>query len=146
MSAPRKLLARIKRNRDGSVIVEFAILAPVLFAMLLGVLTIGMHSYNRNALGSVASDTARYTVVEYQKLNKLSNDQIAGKAVALGINPPYALDIDRLGVTVSRPATDITGTIRFRIDLTYDPYNPIAFTGVGAPRIKATRYFYVSST
>lgn len=146
MKFGRKLFARIGHDRDGSVLVEFAILAPVLFAMLLGVLTVGLHSFNRNALGSVASDTARYTVVEYQKLNKLTNDQIATKAVALGINPPYALDIDRLGVTVSRPATDITGTIRFKIDLTYNPYNPIAFTGIGSPTIRATRYFYVSST
>lgn len=141
-----RLAKRMKHESDGSVLVEFAILAPVLFAMLLGILTVGLHTFSRNALNSVASDAARYTVVEYQKQNKLSNEQIENKAIAVAVNAPYGLDIDRLDPTLTRPATDITGTIRFKLDLTYTPYNPLEFAGIGSPTITATRYFYVSST
>jgi TadE-like protein len=141
-----KRLFGLARNAQGSVVVEFAILAPILFAMVLGVLTMGLHTFSRNALYSVAADTARYTVVEYQKSNKLTNEQIESKAVALSVNRPYGLDIDRLDAVLSRPATDITGTIRFKLDLTYTPYNPLQFAGIGSPTIRSTRYFYVSST
>jgi TadE-like protein len=138
------LLARLRSNDRGSVAIEFAILAPALFMLLLGVLAMGLFTFSQNALRSVAADTARYTVVEHQKSNRLINEQIESKAVAIAVNTPYGLDIDRIDATVTRPTTDIAGTIKFQIDLVYTPYSPLEFARIRAPRIAARRILYVA--
>ena len=111
----------------------------MLLSLLLGVLTMGLHTFSSNALRSVASDTARYSVVEFQKSNRLTNEQIESRAVAYAVNAPYGLDINRLDAVATRPTTDITGTIRFQLDLSYTPYNPLEFAGVRSPTITARR-------
>jgi Flp pilus assembly protein TadG len=137
--------AKLASDAQGSVAVEFAILAPVLFAMIFGVLTMGLHQFSANALQSAASDTARWAVIEYQKDNKVSATQVSNKARAIVITPPYGLDTDRLEVSATTVTTDIAGTTKFKLDMTYNPYNPIEFAGVGSPPLGTTRYFYVAS-
>ncbi len=136
---------RLARDRQGSVLVEFAILAPVLFTMFLGVLTMGLHLFSMNALQSAASDTARWTVVEYQKSNRVTAEQIADRAAAYAITPPYGLDVNRLDVQARTVATDIAGTIKFEVELSYTPYNPLEFAGIGSPVIGETRVVYVAA-
>lgn len=141
----RHLCTRLAQDRRGSVLVEFAILAPVLFMMFLGVLTMGLHLFSMNALQSAASDTARWTVVEYQKMNRVTAEQIADRATAFAITPPYGLDVNRLDVQANTVATDIIGTIKFEVRLTYTPYNPLEFAGIGSPVIGETRVVYVQA-
>lgn len=141
----RRLCTRLAQDRRGSVLVEFAILAPVLFMMFLGVLTMGLHLFSMNALQSAASDTARWTVVEYQKMNRVTAEQIADRATAFAITPPYGLDVNRLDVQANTVATDIIGTIKFEVRLTYTPYNPLEFAGIGSPVIGETRVVYVAA-
>lgn len=144
MNPVRRLCSRLAHDCNGSALIEFAILAPALLTMVMGVFAVGMFSFSQNALNSVASDTARYTVVEYQKSDKITDEQIQSKAVALAVNAPYGLDIDRINAVVSRPATNIAGTTEYLLTMTYTPYNPIAFTGIHAPVITSTRTFYVA--
>lgn len=141
----RRHCTRLAQDRRGSVLVEFAILAPVLFMMFLGVLTMGLHLFSMNALQSAASDTARWTVVEYQKMNRVTAEQIADRATAFAITPPYGLDVNRLDVQANTVATDIIGTIKFEVRLTYTPYNPLEFAGIGSPVIGETRVVYVQA-
>jgi Flp pilus assembly protein TadG len=141
-----RLVRKLTRDCRGSVIVEFAIIAPVLLTLLMGVMTMGLHMFSANALQSAGSDTARWAVVEYQKGNRVSAEQISDKLTAVAITPPYSLDINRLDVTAQPVTTDITGTIKFEVTLAYTPYNPLEFAGIGSPRIGSTRVFYVAST
>jgi Flp pilus assembly protein TadG len=48
------LLARIRRDRRGAVMVEFALIGPALLAMLFGVLQFGLGMQNYNALRSIS--------------------------------------------------------------------------------------------
>ena len=144
--AQRNLFRRLARDCRGSVIVEFAIIAPVLLTLLMGVLTMGLHMFSANALQSAASDTARWAVVEYQKANRVSAEQIADKVTATAITPPYSLDFNRLEVSAQPVATDITGTLKFEITLNYTPYNPLEFAGITSPTIGSTRVLYVSAS
>ena len=72
-----RALKRLRQDRAGSTIIEFAFLAPVIITMFLAILQVGtwMHSYN--ALRSIAADAGRYTAVQYQKGNKINNITIS---------------------------------------------------------------------
>ena len=140
-----KLLRALSRNVRGAALVEFALLAPIIFALMFGVLQVGFHMFAYNAVRSVASDTARYTIVEYQKQDKVTVTQIEGQAVAFAVNAPYGLDNDYLDATVTQPVTDIVGTTKFMLTLTYVPANMLGFFGIGSPTITVTRPIYVST-
>lgn len=69
-----RTLRALLRQKQGSVVTEFALLAPTILALMLGVLQIGIGMQNYNAMRSVASDVMRYAVVNYQTGNELTND------------------------------------------------------------------------
>lgn len=139
---PRRLAA-LRRNRRASATVEFAILSPVIFGLMLGVLQLGLHMHNYNAVRSVATDTARWVIVEYQKGNTLTDEQIESKATAYGVNAPYLLESDNLTTALTRPNTDISGTVKMQIQVSYVPRNVLGFLGVSSPTISVTRPIYV---
>ena len=139
----RKPFARILSDNRGSALIEFAILAPALIGMMMGILYVGLQMMNYNAMRSVSSDIARYTLVEYQKPRPVQASEIKEKAEAIARNPPYGLNIDNLSVVVTTPVTDISGTKKFTAKITYTPYNPVEFLGVDGPVMVETRSFYV---
>jgi hypothetical protein len=137
------MLPRLKRDRSGAAAVEFAILAPIFFAMLFGVLQVGIEMWSYNSLRSIAADTGRYTMVEYQKQNQINDDQIRSKALAIAVNPPYEFDIDQFDPAVTVPATDITGMKKFMLSFTYTPMSVLGFIGIPAPQLSIERPIYV---
>jgi Flp pilus assembly protein TadG len=137
-------LGILPRDNRASTTVEFAILAPVIFSLMLGVLQLGLHMHNYNAVRSVATDTARWVIVEYQKDNTLTDEQVESKATAYGVNAPYLLEADNLTTTVTRPNTDISGTIKMEVTVSYVPRNMLGFVGVNSPTIAITRPIYVN--
>lgn len=139
------MIRLLRRDNRAAATVEFAILAPVIFSLMLGVLQLGLHMYNYNAVRSVATDTARWVIVEYQKENTLTDEQIESKATAIAVNAPYLLEIDNLTVAVSRPNTDISGTIRMNVQVSYVPRNLLGFIGVTSPTITSNRPIYVDA-
>ena len=139
------LLRRIRADRTGGVLVEFAILSPVIFALLFGVMQMGLQMFSYNALRAVATDTARYTFVEYQKSNRVSTEQIEDQARAIAVAPPYGLQFDNFDATVTNPSSSIPGTNLLQLQLTYVPMNFLDFIGVGAPTITVTREIYVAN-
>jgi Flp pilus assembly pilin Flp len=142
---PRRLLQRLGRDPRGATIVEFALLAPLIFAMLFGALQAGIQMWCYNSLRSIAADTARYTMVEYQKQNQVTTDQIASKAVAIGVNSPYDFNIDAFVPVVGNPASDIAGMTKFTLTMTYTPPSILDFTGLRAPTLSISRPIYVST-
>ena len=132
------------RDTHGAALVEFALLAPTIFALMFGVLQVGFHMFAYNAVRSVASDTARYTIVEYQKGLAITTNQIENQAEAYAVNAPYGLDGDNLTATATKPVSDIAGTTKFMLTLTYVPANMLEFFNIGSPTITVTRPVYVA--
>lgn len=126
----RKAISRanvVARNDKGSAVVEFALLAPVFLMLLFGVLQVGVYLQNYNAVQSLASDGARYVMVEYEKSNELSDEQIRQVILGEAVNSPYLLDTDRLNITVdSTGASRVTGAteIDLTIQYTLDDFVP----------------------
>jgi Flp pilus assembly protein TadG len=143
----RRPLTQLTDDRSGSAIIEFAILAPMIFAMLFGVIQVGLQMWSYNSLRSIVADTARYTMVEYQKSNQLTTDQIEAKAVAIAVNSPYDFNIDDIGtLDVTNPASDIAGMTEFQLTMSYTPPTVLDFTGIRAPTLTITRPIYVTSS
>ena len=141
----RKPFAPILSDNRGSALIEFAILAPTLIGMMLGIMYVGLQMMSYNSLRAISSDIARYTLVEYQKDNKITRTQIQDQAIAIAQNAPYVLDADDLSIVVTTPQTDISGTSKFNVAITYTPYNPVGFLGVDDPSMVESRSFYVGT-
>ena len=95
-------------------------MAPVLIVLMLGVFQIAIYMQNYNAVRSIASDTSRYVMVEYQKGNNPATEEIRSVALSMATTAPYLLDSDQLEVDVTRPTVSrVNGAIEFNIELTY---------------------------
>jgi Flp pilus assembly protein TadG len=139
----RRRLLRLRADHRGGTLIEFGILAPAVFAMMFGIMQIGLQMQNYNALRSVASDVARYTVVEYQKNDKISATLIEDKALAIAVGPAYLLNPDRITVNVTTPTSEITGATKFDVALTYVPPNFLKLIGMGDLTLNYNRPIYV---
>ena len=141
----RGTFSNLRRDCSGMVIVEFAIVAPFFLAMLFGVLQMGLVMWSYNSMRAIAADTARYTMIEYQKKDILSESQIEDKAVAIAVNSPYGFSIDHFDPHVTKPTSDIAGMTKFQLTMTYTPPTALDFTGITAPSMSITRAIYVAT-
>jgi Flp pilus assembly protein TadG len=125
------LIGGLLRRQEGSVVTEFALLAPTIMALMLGVFQIGIGMQNYNAMRSIASDVVRYATVNYQTGNELTNDQIRYYLRSIAIKNPYGLESSRLGISVTSVTTPrVSGTIEKRVSMTYSVPTVLAFIGV----------------
>lgn len=139
-------LRLMSRDTAGSAVIEFALLAPLFFAMMFGVLQVGVYLQNYNAVQSLASDGARYVMVEYQKDNKLTDEQIRRVLLGEAVNAPYMLDIDRLNIVVDRTGTSrVAGAVEIDITLQYTLEEWIPAVELPGRRITYTRPVWVVS-
>ena len=123
----REFTKRLLKNQDGSTIVEFAILAPVVFGMFFGVIQLGISLQAYNSLRGIASDTSRWAVVEYMKENEVSESDVQIKAIAIAQSAPYLLN-DSIDATITPVATPrIHGTHEWTLTLTYTPPEVLPF-------------------
>lgn len=62
-SALQTLIARLRGNQDGSAALEFAIIAPVLIMLTVGLIDIGRFMWYQNTVEHVAREGSRYAAV-----------------------------------------------------------------------------------
>lgn len=114
------LTRKLVGSQSGAAVIEFALLGPLFLMLLFGMFQVGIYMQNLNAVQSIASDSARHVMIEYQKANALSDEQIRSVILAQATNAPYMLDTDRLEITVdSTQASRITGAIEIDVQLRY---------------------------
>jgi len=132
------------RETGGSVAVEFGLLGPLLIAMLLGVLQIGIGMQNYNALRGVAADVARVVTVEYQKSNELTNTQVQQLGQATAVQAPYLLDVESLDVSVADAAVQrVAGAKELTFTVTYTVPTLLTIIDLPAFNIRYTRPIFV---
>lgn len=139
-------LPRLRRDDRGSMAIEFALLGPVMIAMVLGVLQVGIGMQSYNALRGISGDVSRYAVVNYQTSNRLQNSQIEAYARSTASGPPYGLDRDQFGVVVE-PATvqRVTGATELTLTLTYRVPSLLTIIGVGEIPLNFQRPIFVTN-
>lgn len=142
-----KLLRFIKRLAGevrGAVIVEFALLGPTLIVAMIGVFYCAVYLQNYNALRSVASDTARRVMVEYQKDNSLSISEIQAIARSIAVSSPYMLLTDQLSVNAVKESTSrVTDADEYTLTLNYTGVHFLPIEGLGATNMSYERPIFV---
>jgi Flp pilus assembly protein TadG len=118
--ARRPVLSALLRDERGSMVVEFGLLAPVFLMLVFGMLQVAFYMQHLNAVQSLASDGARFVMIEYQKNNPLSNDQIREVLLSRATSQQYLLDTDRVQITVDRSgASRVTGATEIDLTVNY---------------------------
>jgi Flp pilus assembly protein TadG len=111
---------RLVEASQGAVAVEFALLAPLVFALSFGVIQVGFAMQAYNALRGVAADVSRHVAVEDQNSNSLTPEQIRLYATATAVQPPYLLNGERVTVTVeSSSSRRVAGVRELSVSVTY---------------------------
>lgn len=89
-----RLTRALRRNHEGNAAIEFALIMPVLLALVFGCLEFGMIAYTYNATGSIARDAARQLAI-----NQLTTDEV--DAYVRSKLPPWVREDAQLAVTQS---------------------------------------------
>ena len=140
------VLKRLRDNRTGSTIIEFAILAPAIVTLFLGILQVGMWMQSYNALRSVAADTGRYTAVQYQKINNISNINMATWARNRAVNS-YNFKSANISTDVTDAANQqIVGVTEKTLTLTYTFESIMSVVGINDQTVTFARPIFVKST
>ena len=105
---------RFKKDSAASAAVEFAIIAPVLVAMLAGLLTYGVYFGLAHSVQQLAADAVRASI---GGLSDAEREQLARAHVAASANQYVLIDPARVSVA-ARPAPSNANT--FEVVVTYD--------------------------
>ncbi len=141
----RRFLTRLRHDIGGVAAIEFALIGPAFIVMILGVLQVGMGMQGYNALRNLSADVARYSMVQYQTGNALSNSQIRAWARNHAQGSPYLLDPDRLEVTVAdAPTQRVTGARELDITVTYQATSVLEFIDIEGPTMDFHRPIFLT--
>ncbi|MGQ7829139.1 TadE/TadG family type IV pilus assembly protein [Altererythrobacter sp. Z27] len=135
---------KLRRSRDGAVAVEFGLLATIMITMLLGVFQVGIGMQNYNAVRNVSAEVARYTMVQYETGNKLSNSQIRTFALSTARNAPYLLDHTRVeAIVLDASPQRVAGAKELNLRIQYQVPIIIGFLGIPDPQITYNRPIFL---
>lgn len=117
-----RLLRRLQGNVGGVAAVEFALVAPLVIGLMLGMfqVSIGMHNYN--SLRGAVNDAARHTIVKFQDETRPDEAALTATARQIATSSPYNLNPENLEVTVdllddSRVAGALEATITMEYEI-----------------------------
>ena len=82
------MISRPNRHRPGASVVEFAVIAPVIFVILFGIIEVGRAFMVLHLLSEVARESARYAVVTEGANDSTANIQTyaSGRLSAFGLS------------------------------------------------------------
>ena len=144
MRLPARLQA-LRADREGSALIEFALLAPLLIMLIMGVFQIGMQMQSYNAMRSAMADTARFTVIQAQRdqFDNITTTSIQDAGYGIAMAPPYALKGDRLDINANEEASEVTDARKFVVTMTYEPENLLGFRNINLLTLNYERSIYV---
>ncbi len=111
------MITRIRKNEDGQTLVEFALVAPLLFLILFGIVQYGMAFKNSITLSDAVRTGARQATV-----SRNAPDPIATTKASV-VGAASDLDTSKLNVTVTAPpwqpgaTVTVTATYPYSINL-----------------------------
>jgi len=131
-------------DESGAIAIEFGLLGPLLIAMLLGVLQVGIAMQSYNAIRNVSADVARYAAVQYQTDNLLTNNQIRQYTISTAINSPYLLQRSGLWIQVDDATSQrVTGAREITLSIDYQVPSILTLLGFDSPSISFDRPIFV---
>ena len=112
----RRLLQALRADRRGAAAIEFAIVGPLLFTLLLGIVEMGRMFYVRESLEYAIEQAARYYMVNpsatQDAVTTVLRNAMAG-GMGSGIPAPQYTDVSSCNGNSAVTCTTITATYTF---------------------------------
>jgi Flp pilus assembly protein TadG len=126
---PRSRAARFARSQSGAAMVEFALIVPILFAMIFGIIDFGRALFQYNNLTNAAREGARFAATRLpdpcDPADKYSIDSLtAAKIIEFNNNPAAVAVADDI-VTVTCIPGPSGKTSRVTVSITGYPFQAI---------------------
>lgn len=121
------ILGRFLRNKQGATAIEFALLAPIMFALMLVIIEVGLLAYTSVALESVVTQAGREASIGTPETAGTTRSEFVTNLIkknASSLIGNEALRIDSHVIVVTDNAQEPTDEV---FDICLDPY------GVGIP-------------
>lgn len=141
-----RVLRRLRTNSSGSTIIEFAILAPAIITLCLGILQVGIWMQSYNALRSLAADTGRYVAVKYQKGESIANIDMASWAKDYGRDHYLLRYVDLVPDVSDASSQQIDGVTEKTLTLSYKYKSYLGIIGVNDASVTFKRPIFVKTT
>jgi len=137
---PAKHVRSLLADRAGAAVIEFALLAPILITMLLGIFQIGVGMQNYSAMRSVSAEVARVAMINYQNANRRSDEWIEAQANLIATRPPYNLKAANLTIDVAPVnSSRVSGTTEKTITVQYTVPSILSTIGMHDIRLRYVR-------
>lgn len=97
---PKGLMVKSLRRENGQTLVEFALIAPILFLLLLGIMELGRVIFAYNTISNAAREGARYGIIRPEDVTGIEQ---AARQLTTGLDQdPSVLQISSTqnGITV----------------------------------------------
>lgn len=118
------------RCRKGANAVEFALIAPILFFLLLGICYISIYLSIGHSLAQLAADASRYAL---SGLTRTERIELAGRWASDSSNVYGFVNPARLKVSAVESSNALRVTVAY--DMTYLPVPPIVGAVVTLPKV-----------
>ncbi|MDX1974289.1 MAG: TadE family protein [Rickettsiales bacterium] len=121
----------VSRNNEGTTAIEFAMVAPVLLLMIMGIVEYSLMMFTLSVMEAATSYSARYGKTGYTASGSTRVEQITNNIISRtgGMLDPQLLDIDTLvykgfdKVGQSEPYTDTNGNHTYNMGEPYTDSN-----------------------
>lgn len=131
-----KTMKRLLAGEGGSLMVEFAFIAPPLLLFLFGLIEFSRYAYTQSALNFAAEEATRFAVVNG---GTVTNDKI----IELAESKMLFLDQTLSAVCVLSPTDTSTQTSTVSVTISYN-YDPIIPLVIGSVTLEGTSEGYIS--
>lgn len=132
----RAFFQRLRKAQDGAAILEFAMIVPVLFTLLLATLNLGIYFWAQNSLDNAIDEAARkaaiYPTPSDSELTSVFNNAIL-KSEADGV----------VNFNLSK-GTAASGTLYLEMEAKYKVPVNLVFVDMGEIPVDAKRRIYVA--
>jgi Flp pilus assembly protein TadG len=141
----RTFLSALRRDTTGGPAIEFALLAPVFIAGLIGVVQAGWGYQNYSAMRQLSADAARYTMINYGAGNRIDNATLGTYFTGKASASPYLLEAG--SVTVTDAATQrYSGVTEKTITVNAQVASLFVKMGIKAPAMTYSQPIFVPTT
>lgn len=97
-------------NADGGVAIEFAFVAPVLLAMLMGIISYGSYFWTAHTVQQLANDAARAAI---GGLTDAERNELAFSTLRVDMAEQPGIDPNRVRMQVARESTTLTVRVAY---------------------------------
>jgi Flp pilus assembly protein TadG len=139
MPSLRNVLQRFRRNRAGSAAVEFALVAPVFFALLFAIIETGIIFFAGQVLETITQDSARMILTGQAQTAAYTQAQFQTYVCS---QIPALFTCSNLSIDVESYSSFSSVTINSQIDNNKNFINNMQYSPGGPGDIVVVRLFY----